>query len=633
MRSPLYQTIRRCAFVAALLLGAGWAVVYYTGADRSRSTSRNMSFATPLPQIAPDKSSAGLSAAAIGRLIDGKSEFRRQLSLHEYADSLDTAAMPGAVNEAMQLPLRYRNGALEVLLARWADLDPAAAATYVNLLPASADPEKLRRVIMTAWAEKDFSAALAWTRALEKGAARTQSLTLLAGELAKSDPSRAMQLIERTFVPWQARDAYDKIFSVWAETDFAGALTAAREIPDLQLRSAALRATLVRHVETDVRVVLDFVRNSKDNDLQWGVGSYAAKRWFERDFAAAREYVLALPQGNLRYVQMQQMASAMAQTDPKGALAAVDQLPEKDRSAVTCDILEAWTQKDSAAAIDAARALPEGELRNSAVGRVAQSLVVSDANLAFALVDEIPNGEFHESILSSIASYFADRDPAGAAERYSERASSNERKEVMTQILAKWARSNPDAALEWTAARPDASEFRDVIQYLARESTGNEPEKAISRLEHFPIDVQRVAVAGIAQGWSFSDPEAAANWACELRDEKSKSNAIGALAGEWGNREPAAAARWLESFPVGPDRDVAVENFSQRTVYRDPKGAVAWAMTIQDSSKQAKAMREVFSTWLNRDPSAARNWLQSAGNISGDLQKELQTLQSWKAAE
>src|SRR4029453_7944272 len=152
------------------------------------------------------------------------------------------------------------------------------------------------------------------------------------------------------------------------------------------------------------------------------------------------EYVLALPQGNLRYVQMQQMASAMAQTDPKGALAAVDQLPEKDRSAVTCDILEAWTQKDSAAAIDAGGAFAGGE---------------------------------------------------GCCER----ASSKERKEVMTQILAKWARSNPDAALEWTAARPDASEFRDVIQYLARESTGNEPEKAISRLEHFPIDVQRVAVA------------------------------------------------------------------------------------------------------------------------------------------
>jgi hypothetical protein len=79
-------------------------------------------------------------------LIDGKSEFSRQESLYQYAASLGAAAMPGAINEAMQLPLQYRNDALTVLFSRWAELDPEAAAKYANLMPKSAKPGTLRRV-------------------------------------------------------------------------------------------------------------------------------------------------------------------------------------------------------------------------------------------------------------------------------------------------------------------------------------------------------------------------------------------------------------------------------------------------------------------------------------------------------
>src|SRR5262245_22509096 len=116
---------------AILLLGVVWGFGYFVGADRSPSGTRGTrgirgsSEGTPLPEVASETSSASLSSTTIGRLISGKSDFRRQVSLHQYADSLDAAAMPGAVNEAMQLPLQYRNGALAVLFARWAELDPA----------------------------------------------------------------------------------------------------------------------------------------------------------------------------------------------------------------------------------------------------------------------------------------------------------------------------------------------------------------------------------------------------------------------------------------------------------------------------------------------------------------------------
>src|SRR5689334_3623261 len=117
-------TITR-ASVVLLLLGVAWGFGYFVGADRSPAGSLHAGgsrSATPVPEAAIGGVSANLSSTAIGRVIEGKSEYRRQASLHQYADSLDGAAMPGAVNEAMQLPLQYRNAALTVLFARWAEL-------------------------------------------------------------------------------------------------------------------------------------------------------------------------------------------------------------------------------------------------------------------------------------------------------------------------------------------------------------------------------------------------------------------------------------------------------------------------------------------------------------------------------
>jgi hypothetical protein len=617
---------------SGLLIGIGWSLGYYFGAERPRA-SRITNSEKAFSNSVPDETAKAFSSTTVSRLMEGKSEFRAQGILHQYADTLDAAAMPGAVTEAMQLPLHYRNIALTVLFARWAELDSAAATKYVDLLPASADPSKLRGIVLEAWAKKDFAGALAWARSLEKGASRAEALTLLAAQLAKSDPSEAMKLVENTFHPWQAGNAYQKIFGEWAKTDFAGALAAAREITNLHLRSSALRAALAQHVETDPRAVLSFVRHSNDNDLRWGIGVLATRRWFERDFAAAREYVLTLPAGQFRGAGLGAMGGAMAQSDPRKGLADAAELSERDRETVTCCILESWSHKDPAAAIEAARGLPEGELRDGAIGRVAQIVVASDANAAFALIEEIPEGPLRDLLSSSIATYLGETEPARAAEWYSRMVSGKDREEGLTQILSKWTRFDPDAALNWAAGRPNASDLAEVIQYMARELTGDEPDKIVARIEQLPIDAHRAAVRGVAQRWSFSDPEAAAAWARGLRDEKAQANAMGALAGEWGNREPAAAARWIESLPSGLARDEAVSTFSGRTAHRDPEGSIAWALTIEDSSKQAKTAREVFDTWLKSDSAAAGKWLQTARDVPDQLRTDLQKMLAQKADE
>jgi hypothetical protein len=63
-----------------------------------------------------------------------------------------------------------------------------------------------------------------------------------------------------------------------------------------------------------------------------------------------------------------------------------------------------WTAKDHKSAIDAARALPEGRLRDSALSQVVQGLIDTNIGLAQDLVNELPEGSARENALNQVAS-------------------------------------------------------------------------------------------------------------------------------------------------------------------------------------------------------------------------------------
>lgn len=615
---------------AVLLFSAGWGFSSFIRSDSGSSSSFRFDgrgSGTPLPDTATGgKAAANLSSTAIGRLIEGKADFRRQASLHQYADSLDAAAMAGAVNEAMQLPLQYRNGALAVLFARWAELDPAAAAKYANLMPKSANPWGLRRTAMTAWAEKNFDEAFAWAQALEKGDAKNESLTTLAGVLAKKDPAAALKLIKENFNSREASNAYDSVFSAWAENDFGAALAAAQGLTDPQLRQRALRATLQKRVDTDPRAVLEVVRTAKVSDLRWNVGNNAINRWLERDMTAARDYVLGLPRGEMRDMQIRQVTQEMVRRDPQEALAWVDGIPEADREEAIQSLFSNWGNKDPDAAIAAARNLPQGRMQETALGQLAESLIESDVKTAMELLKDLPEGQARQNAMNQVGYRWARLDPAAAAEWiYSN--DPNAERGSMHQVMWEWSRNDPEAALKWVLNLPESDRKGQMVGQVVSQMSRSDPATAAEQIEKLPIESQRSAVQNFVSNWTYRDPDAAAKWALSLRDATSQENAIGAVASQWGNRDPAATARWIEKLPAGAARDAAVTNFSYAASQTDPEGAVAWAVTIRDPDKQRNTVRNTYANWARKDPVAAANWMQSTNAISAETKAELQTMQ------
>lgn len=609
----------------ALGFGAAWAFGYLVGGQSSGSSTRSTSHATPLP--ASGENAAALVSTAIGRLIDGKNDFQRARSLYEYSLSIGAEGMPGAVNEAMQLPLTHRNMALGVLFARWAELDPAAAVRYAQLLPKSANAGFLRRTALTAWAEQDFAAALAWAQSAEKGDVRNDSLSIVAGQLAKRDPNGALKLIAENFSGRDAANAYDNVFSAWAENDFASAYTAAQGLTDPGMRTRAMRAALNQKVDSDPRMVLDALRAAKLGELRWDIGNRAMSRWLERDLNAARDYAIALPPGEMRDQGMQSVAREMGRRDPQGALDWLQSLPnDSSRDDAIQSLFSTWAGSDSKAALEGARALPEGRLRDGALSQLAQNLVDTDLATALSVLKELPAGNSADNAYQQVAWRWARNDPKGAAEWFIDNAPENNRWSL-NQIVQEWARNDPDEALKWATALPDSREQKgDLLGQVLSNLVRNNPTDAIAQFGKLSAEQQKNAVGNFAGSWAYRDPAAAAKWATELKDEGTRANAAGSIAGSWGNRDPAAATHWLEGLPAGAMRDTAVQSFASSAAQKDPEGAIAWALTIGDAGKRDGTLQSVVSNWARKDRTAATQWVQTTNAIPAEMKTRLEPM-------
>ncbi|MEQ1858328.1 MAG: hypothetical protein ABMA13_00170 [Chthoniobacteraceae bacterium] len=615
MNPPLRYT------ALALGLVAAWAIGYFAGGGSHSSRS---GAATPFPETRTSDAAA-LSSSAIGRLIDGKNEFQRVRTLYEYSLSLGADGMAGAVNEAMQLPLTHRNMALGILFARWAELDPAGAVKYSQLLPRSANAGFLRRTALTTWAEQDLDAALAWARTLEKSDTRNDSLATIAGALAKRDPAAALKLIAENFTGRDSANAYDTVFSAWAENDFTSAYAAAQELTDPGLRVRAMRAALNQKLEADPHMVLEALRTAKLSELRWDLGNRAMTRWLERDFAAARDYALALPPGDQRDQGLQQVAKEFARNDPHAALDWLRTLPDDgSRDQAIQSLFGTWAGSDSKAALEGARALPEGRLRENALAQIAQNLVDTDISTALGILKELPPGNATDNAFQQVAWRWGRTDPKAAATWFIDNLPENNQW-ALQQIVSEWARNDPDAALGWASALPDdrsqkGSLLGQALSNLAR----SDPLAAVDRFKVLTAEQQAGAAGNLAGSWANRDPVAAAKWVMELKSDEARNNAVGSIASIWGQRDPAAATRWLETIPAGNTRDNAIQNFAFSVVQNDPEGATAWALAIGDAGKRDNALMGVVSNWARKNREAATQWVATTDTLTPEFRTRLE---------
>ena len=333
------------------------------------------------------------------------------LSAEEIPAALALAAHSGGEKDVREV-LRIS------LFARWAELDPAAAAATATKGMAAdrnGDAEVLKTVIGE-WGVRDPVAAADFVAALDESQ-RAKAVTGLLAGVAATQPETALGLLAR--FPESAKDGenYKVIFGAWSERDprsaaaRAGALPAgdfreraldgvaehwaqrdpvtayawASQIGDPEERHTALRTTLHAWAERDPQAAANTALGVGDDKFLLGVSGDIARELAQSDLPSAQRFAARLRDDEARADAQQMVALRMSEKNIAEATAYADQMPEGSRRANTFSSLSAtWFFKDPVATAQWLGTLPPSGSRDSAVSAYVERAVELDPESAMA---------------------------------------------------------------------------------------------------------------------------------------------------------------------------------------------------------------------------------------------------------
>ncbi len=189
----------------------------------------------------------------------------------------------------------------QLLVRRWTDLDPLAAADWTEQLAKTEPGGALQAAVALAWAETDLPASLTWARALPDGNAREHVLTELGYETARQDPVQALQLAVE-LSPTAERDALILHGArQWAAADAGAARTWLLQWPESELQHHALADFAMVLAGQDGDAGARFAIEHPAAGLSFERAIIGViERWSQYDLPAAQAWIETFPESPLR---------------------------------------------------------------------------------------------------------------------------------------------------------------------------------------------------------------------------------------------------------------------------------------------------------------------------------------------
>ena len=348
-------------------------------ARRTRSSSRADS---PAGESNAKHATRPTSIAEISRM-PGNSD--RIKALLEFYSGLTPDQLAAEARKLEGLPMNERMVASILLFGRWAEKDATAAMAFSNTMGvggmfvrptilqswASVDPANAAKyyaanprefammgimggrgpmggqggssIIASEWARQDSAAAMAWAASLttDKG----QAMTAVVGEVAKTDPKKATEMLA-TMTGTDKADAYQAVAAKYGALNFSEAQAWIRTLP-AEEQAAALASA---------------IGGLSNNDPQ-----------------AAAKQVALMEAGTAKDGAISDVVADLARVDPQAAAAFLKlQDSEKAQQDAMRQLMPTWVGQDPAAALAYANSFAAGTVRDNAL----QSYVWSNNSAA-----------------------------------------------------------------------------------------------------------------------------------------------------------------------------------------------------------------------------------------------------------
>jgi hypothetical protein len=499
------------------------------------------------PASAPDQE----KSSSPSPLVPAKSRTDSPSSPNEWTPSVKSSALGASSNPSALRTLSSTGVEIE-----FDENNPEAAMEQIRSLADKISQRSLQREVVSAVAQKDPQRALALIDTAD--GLETILLSPVFEAWARQDMNAARAAMLELQGP-AAISAVEAVFLVLAETDPAGAVSAAVLLDSPDVRSSAL------------------------------VKSMAA--WGQTNFDAALNGALGLPNpvdragALVTLVNYLEPAQIKNQTALLGAI--MDNVPPGDEYGRTINgLFSSWAQQNPAAASQALMRLPPGPFFDDAVASIATGWAAVERErikpLQWAV--SLPQGKARDNSLNNIMQGWAAEDPA-AAGNYALQIKENLPLNALQSVARQWSQSDPRQALAWL----------DQIPWEEQEERQ-----------------QRQQILGdVMSIWVRKDPATAANEVLRLPPDDAKP-VLSPVLGYWAKKDLPAATQWVGQLPAGSTKDSAIAAVAPQIAQQDLATAVNWASAIGDQRLRQENIETFARKWLRRDKVAATAWIFSA---------------------
>jgi len=620
-------------FGAGVALGA--VAMYFAGGDGDGPAASSQALESPDGPGTPEAGARVPRSIDFLTLATGSVGITERAALFRLAAEADRRRLEILAAQVAALPnIEGRRVALEALFTRYAEIDAPAAAAFARTLGLSATEQI---PLYTTWASRDARAALAALGELDARPALTLGVAMLdvignddlgivrvlgaAQQLdsdrfrieaaiakAAQDPDAALERILE-LPPSKASSTFERLAVIWVERDVHGALAAAQEIADESLRNELKAAVMRAWTRVDPDALLDYVLDLDPERRTEAMRTGGLQAFAFVDPQRALRAAEGLP-GEIGMMMKRAALMSIARDDPLGALSIAEGLPRgMERDQMLSMIATSFGRTDPQAALAWAQSLDPPA--PSVVANVLAGLARVDPDraidLAFELLDSTnERGSGPINTLAMNGALDAEH-MARVADRLL--AGPSSRRQSLQMLTQQWAQRQPHDAMRWLLGKGNAAPkpaFAQAAIYLAR----TDPAAAIAYVDTVPPDTRATWISSVAEGYSQTDPRAAANWIAQHRGQPGYDAGLAVIANRTARADPSAAARLFDSVNVAeaPDAPGAAQSIAATWARESPSAAASWAATISDDGARMSAIGAVAGQWASRDAPGARAW-------------------------
>jgi hypothetical protein len=320
--------------------------------------------------------------ASLEEIIRGENALNRGRAMLSWIDSLAPSEFEAAVAHFRSLGLtEERPGEYAMLLTAWAELDPIAALAYTT---ENTRGSMATDTVITAWASRDPESAILWAKANHKGDGANPYMVGIIRSIAGQNMRRATELLV--------------------------------DMPFSSERASALRSMLPHLLKQ---------------------GTEAAKSWVD-----------SLSDPRLKDGARARLAEYLAKNDPAYASALLLESPGEASTRSLDVVYREWAKSDPKAAEANLQKIPKGQARTSILRGMVSSLTQENPQLGVDLMDRYPD-EVDDRMVLHFAWNAFDKDPSLALTQAGRIQEQGLRERMQRRGLSAWRERDAQAAQAW----------------------------------------------------------------------------------------------------------------------------------------------------------------------------------------